>query len=151
MYKSLVAIAVLSLSGVVAGAQEQTSVVQTVIHATPEKTNKATLAVFAEHGYSIDSDTALQLKVSQPLSSEEVASYNTDHWTNRPVANCRRVFTLIFLPEEQATRVTMHGDTVCHADEWWVTRRNSNETDTKLMQTALTDMKAKIEGVDQRH
>ena len=57
----------------------------------------------------------------------------------------------ILLPGDQATSVTMHWDTVCHSDGWWVTRRNSNEADTQWMQTTLTDLKAKIEGVDRRH
>ena len=151
MYRLLVAMAVLLLSGMIGGAQEKGPVVQNVVHATPEKINKAALTMFVSRGYSLDSDTGLQLKVSQPLSSDEIASYNTAHWTNRPVANCRRVLTLISLPGDQATSVTMHWDTVCHSDGLWVTRRNSNEADTQWMQTALTDLKAKIEGADRRH
>jgi hypothetical protein len=151
MCRSLVVMAVLLLSGLIGGAQEKPPVVHMLVHATPEKINKAALAEFVSRGCSIDSDTALQPKVSQPLSSDEIASYNTAHWTNPPVASCRRVLTLILLPVDQATSVTMHWDTVCHSDGWWVTRRNSNEADTQWMQTTLTDLKAKIEGVDRRH
>jgi hypothetical protein len=63
----------------------------------------------------------------------------------------RRVHTFILLPGDQGTSVTMHWDTVCHSDGWWVTRSNSNEADTQWMQTTLTDLKAKIEAADQRH
>ena len=99
MYRSLVAIAAALLSGVIGGAQEKPPVVQAVIQAGPEKIKKAVLAMFVPRGYSIDSDTASQLKISRPWSSEETSSYNTDHWTLQPVSNCRDVHTLILLAE----------------------------------------------------
>jgi hypothetical protein len=107
--------------------------------------------MFVPEGYSIDLDTASQLKISRPMSSEQIIRYNTDHWTNQPVTNCRRVHTLTLSPREQAISVTMLWDTVCHADGWWITRRDPNEKDIQWMQTTLADLKAKIERADQWH
>jgi hypothetical protein len=47
--------------------------------------------------------------------------------------------------------VTMLWDTVCHADGWWITRRDPNEKDIQWMQTTLADLKAKTERADQWH
>ena len=116
MRRSLMAMAAVLLSGVIGGANEKPPVVQDVIHATPGKIKKAALAMFVPQGYSIESDAASQLKIFRPLSSEEISSYNTAHWTNPPVSNCRRVHTLVLLSGDQPINVTMHWDTVCHAD-----------------------------------
>jgi hypothetical protein len=102
------------LSGVIGGANETPPVVQEVIHATSEKVKKAALAMFVPDGYTIDSETASQLKISQPFSSEETNAYNTAHWTNPPVANCRRVRSLLLSPADQAINVTMVGDRVSY-------------------------------------
>src|SRR6267154_1527540 len=139
MRRSLVALSAVLLSGVIGGANEKPPVIQEVIHATPEKIKKAALAMFVPDGYTIDSDTASQLKISRPLSSEEISSYNTAHWTSSPVANCRRVHTFILLPGDQTISVTMHWDTACHADGWWKIWSNSNEKDIQWMQTTLAD------------
>jgi hypothetical protein len=120
----------------------------TVIKAAPEKVEKVARTTFVSRGYSIDSDTTAQLKASQPLSSEEIATYNTDHWTNLPVANCRRVYTLTLLSGDQAVSVTAHLHTVCHADGRWVTRSNDIEKDIQWVQTMLAELKAKAERVD---
>ena len=151
MCRSLIAMTAVLLSAVIGGANEKPSVVQDVIHATPDKIKKAALAMFVPDGYTVDSDTASQLKIARPLSSEEVARYNTENWTNPPVANCRRVHTLILLPGDQAINVTMRWDTVCHADGGWKIWSNPNEKDLQWMQTTLANLKAKIEGADQRH
>jgi len=55
------------------------------------------------------------------------------------------------LPEDHATSVTMHWDTVCHVDGGWRIWNRDDEKDIKLMQATLADLKAKIEGADQRH
>jgi hypothetical protein len=149
--RSLIAMAALLLPGVIDGAQERPPVVQAVIQGTPEKIQKAALAMFVPQGYSIDSDTASQLKISRLLSSEETITYNTDHWTNPPITNCRRVHTLVLLPGDQAISVAIDWDTVCHRDGWWKIWRNHNEKDIQWMQTTLADLKAQIEGADQRH
>jgi hypothetical protein len=151
MRRSLGALAAVLLSGVICGAQEKPPVVQAVIQAGPERIKRAALTMFMSGGYSIDSETASQLKISRPLSSEEIISYNTAHWTSSPVANCRRVHTLILLPGDQATSVTIQWDTACHADGWWKIWSTSNEKDIQWMQTTLAELKAKIERADQRH
>jgi hypothetical protein len=151
MRRLLLAMVAVLLSSIIGGANERPPGAQAVIQAAPEKIKKAALAMFVPQGYSIDSDTGSQLKISRPLSSEEIISYNTEHWTNPPVANCRRVHTLILLPGDQAIRVTMHWDTVCHVDGGWKIWSTSNEKDIQWMQTALADLKDKIEGADKRH
>jgi hypothetical protein len=57
------------------------------------------------------------------------------------------VHTLILVPGDQATNVTMDSETVCHTGGSWLIRRNSE----KDIHTTLADLKAKIEGADQRH
>jgi len=104
------------LSGVVGGANEKPPVVQDMIHATPEKIKKAALAMLVRDGYTVAYNMASQLKISRQWSSEETIRFNTDHWTNGPVSNCQHVLTLILLPVDQVINVTMHWDTVCHAD-----------------------------------
>jgi len=151
MHRSLIATAAVLLSGVIGGANEKPPVVQDVIHATPGKIKKAALAMLVADGYTIDSDTASQLKISRQWSSEETIRFNTDHWTNAPVSNCRHVLTLILLPVDQAISVTMHRDTVCHADGGWKIWTGENEKDGQWMQNTLANLKAKIEGSDQGH
>ncbi len=151
MHRSLIATAAVLLSGVIGGANEKPPVVQDVIHATPGKIKKAALAMLVADGYTIDSDTASQLKISRQWSSEETIRFNTDHWTNAPVSNCRHVLTLILLPVDQAISVTMHRDTVCHADGGWKIWTGENEKDVQWMQNTLANLKAKIEGSDQGH
>src|SRR6266576_2208950 len=116
MRRSLVSMAAVLLSGVISGANEKPPVVQEVIHSTQEKIKKAALAMFVPDGYSIDSDTAAQLKISRQWSSEETVTFNTEHWTNQPVTNCRHVLTLILLPGDHAISVTVHWDSACHVD-----------------------------------
>jgi hypothetical protein len=70
MRRSLIAMAAVLLSGVIGGANQTPPVVQPVIHATPEKVKKAALAMFVPDGFTIDLDTASQLKISRPFSSE---------------------------------------------------------------------------------
>ena len=151
MRRSLVATAAVLLSGVVGGTQERPPVVQAVMQAAPEKIKKAALSMFVPDGYSIDSDTASQLKISQQWSSEETTSFNTDHWTNKPVSNCRHVLTLILLPEDQAISVTMRLGNACHYDDGWRIWTSDKEKDIQWMQTTLADLKAKVEGADHRH
>ena len=146
MRRSLMATAAVLIFGVIGGANEKPPVVQDVIHATPGKIKKAALAMLVADGYTIDSDTTSQLKISRQWSSEETIRFNTDHWTNAPVSNCRHVLTLILLPVDQAISVTMHRDTVCHADGGWKIWTRDKEKDVQWMQTTLANLKAKIEG-----
>jgi len=147
------ATAAVLLSGVIGGANEKPPVVQDLIHATPERIKKAALAMLVPEGYTVAYGTASQLKISRQWSSEETIRFNTDHWTNAPVSNCQHVLTLILLPVglDQAISVTMHRDTVCHADGGWKIWTGDNEKDVQWMQTTLAKLKAKIEGADQRH
>jgi hypothetical protein len=151
MRRALAAMSAMLLSGVIGGANEKPPVVQEVIHATPEKIRKVALATFVPDGYTIDSDTASQLKISRQWSSEETISYNTDHWTIAPVSNCRHVLTLILLPGDQAISLTMRMGNTCHADGMWRIWTRDNEKDVQWMQTTLANLKAKIERADQRH
>ena len=118
MRRSLVAMAAVLLSCVIGGAKEKPPVIEEIIHATPGKIKKAALAMLVLDGYTVAYDTASQLKILRQWSSEETIRFNTDHWTNGPVSNCQHVLTLILLPVpvDQAINVTMHWDTVCHAD-----------------------------------
>ncbi len=153
MRRPLIAMAAVLLSGAIGGANEKRPVVQEVIHATPEKIRKAALAMLVRDGHTVAYDTASQLRISRQWSSEETIRFNTDHWTNGPVSNCQHVLTLILLPVglDQAISVTMHRDTVCHADGGWKIWTGDNEKDVQWMQTTLAKLKAKIEGADQRH
>ncbi len=153
MHRSLMAMAAVLLSCVIGGTNERPPVVQDMIHATPGKIRKVALAMLVPDGYTVAYDTASQLRISRQWSSEETIRFNTDHWTNGPVSNCQHVLTLILLPMpvDQAINVTMHWDTVCHADGGWKIWTRDNEKDVQWMQTTLAHLKAKIEGADQRH
>ncbi len=153
MHRSLIAMATVLLSCVIGGANEKPPVVQEIIHATPEKIKKAALSMLVRDGYTVAYHTASQLRISRQWSSEETIRFNTNHWTNGPVSNCRQVLTLILLPVglDQAISVTMHWDTVCHSDGGWKIWTRDKEKDVQWMQTTLAKLKAKIEGADQGH
>jgi hypothetical protein len=150
MRRSLVAAAVLLLSSSVGNAQEKQPV-HVVIQAAPQQIKKAALAMFARNGYSLDLETASQLKISKTFSNEETNAYNTAHWTNPPVANCRRVNTFLLSPEDHLISVSMVSETVCHSDGGWKIFRSEDEKDIQSMQDTLAGLKAKIEGADPRH
>jgi hypothetical protein len=149
MRKSLAA-ALLLLSSSVGNAQEKQPV-HIVIQAAPEQIKKAALAMFVRNGYSLDSNTASQLKISKPFTTEETDAYNTAHWTIPPVANCRRVRTFLLSPPDHAISVAMLSETVCHSDGGWKILRSDDEKEIQWMQDTLAGLKAKIEGADQRH
>jgi len=165
MRRSLIGMAVVMFSGVIGAANEKPPVVQE-IHSTPGNIKKAAFSMFVPEGYTIDSDKtapvvfasaykidsdkASVLRISRQWSSEETSSFNTEHWTNKPVSNCRRVLTFILLPGDQAISVTMRLGNECHADGSWLIRMGDNEKDVQWMQSALANLKAKIEGANQR-
>src|SRR5437667_11749426 len=97
MRRSLVAAAVLLLSSAVGYGQEKQPV-HVVVPAAPELIKKAALVMFARRGYSRDSETASQLKISKPFSNADTDAYNTTHWTNCPLANCPPVNRLLLSP-----------------------------------------------------
>ncbi len=166
MRRSLIGIAVLLFAGVIGAANEKPPVVQEAIHSTPGNIKKAAVSMFVPDGYTIDSDKtapvvfasayrvdsdkASVVRISRQWSSEETSSFNTEHWTNKPVSNCRRVLTFILLPGGQAISVTMHLGTECHADGSWLIRMGDSEKDVQWMQSTLANLKAKIEGANQR-
>jgi hypothetical protein len=149
MRRSLVA-AVLLLSSSIGNAQEKQPV-RVVIQAAPEQIKKAALAMFVRNGYSLDSDTASQLKISKPFTTEETDAYNTAHWTNPPIANCRGVRTFLLSPADHAISVAMLSETVCHSDGGWRILRSDDKKEIQWMQDTLAGLKAKTEGADQRH
>ena len=168
MHRPLLAMTAMFLTGVIGVANEKPPIVQEVIHAAPEKIKKVAISMFVSDGYTIDSDkTALAafawrayridsdkasvLTLSRQWSTEETSSFNTEHWTNKPVSNCRHMVTLVLLPGDQAINVTMRLGTECHADGSWLIWTGDNEKNIQWMQTTLANLKAKIEGADQRH
>ncbi len=138
------------LCGFVGDAQEKQPV-HVVIQAAPEQIKKAALAMFVRSGYSLDSETASQLKISHPFSSEETNAYNTAHWTSQPVANCRHVEKLMLSAVDHTTGVAMVSDMVCHQDGSWLILRIGDKNKISWMQATLADLKTKTEQADQPH
>jgi hypothetical protein len=166
MRRSIIGMAAVLFSGVIGAANEKPPVVQEVIHATPENIKKGAVSMFVPDGYTIDTDkTAVAMfaqayridsnkalvRISRQWSSEETSNFNTEHWTNKPVSNCRHALALILSPGDQATNVTMHLGTECHADGSWLILIRDSEKDVQWMQTTLANLKAKTEGAYQRH
>jgi len=116
MKKSLAATAVLLLSAFIGSAQDK-SAIQVTIGAPPEQIKKAVMTMFTRRVYSIDSETPAQLQISKSFSYKETAAYNTAHWTNQPVANCRHVHTFLTSPADGSTNVTMSTEMVCYYDK----------------------------------
>lgn len=149
MRKSLVSVAVLLLSGYFGNAQDK-SPIHVVIQAAPEQIKKAAMAMFARNGYSLDSNTTTQLKISEPFREEETAAYNTAHWTNQPVANCLHVQTFPLSRADEGTSVTMTTQMVCNTDGLWLIRPDDDQIETQWAQSVLSDLKAKIEETNKR-
>jgi hypothetical protein len=143
MHKPLVAAGLFLLCGFVSAQEKPT--VHVVIQAPAEQIKKAALAMFVQTGYSLDSNTASQLKISQPFSTEETDAYNTANWTNPPVSNCRHVQTFLLSPVDHATGVAMISEMVCHRDGAWLIFHNPSEKEIKSMQNTLANLKAKTE------
>jgi hypothetical protein len=62
-----------------------------------------------------------------------------------------RLALAYFPPGDQAINVTMSLGTECHADGSWLILIEDKEKDIQWMQTTLVNLKAKIQGADQRH
>ena len=152
MRKPLLAVAVLLLSSCLGIAQDKgESAIHVSIRATPGQIRRAVRTMFVRSGYSIDSDTASQLKVSKPFSDEETAAYNTAHWTSQPVANCRHVHAVLLSPTDDSTNVAMDTEMVCNYGGEWMIRRDADEKDGQFIHNTLADLKARIEGTSRRH
>src|SRR5260370_8121850 len=78
MRKSLVSVAVLLLSGYFGNAQDK-SPIHVAIQAAPEQIKKAAMPMFARNGYSLDSATPTQLKISNHFTQQNTPPYNTTH------------------------------------------------------------------------
>lgn len=148
MRKSLISVAVLLLSSCFGNAQDK-SAIHVVIQAAPEQIKKAAMAMFARSGYSLDSNTTTQLKISKPFREEETAAYITAHWTNEPVASCRRVQTLLLSPADEGSSVMMTIRMVCHTDEMLI-RGDDDQKETQWARGILADLKARIEETNKR-
>lgn len=140
MRKSLLA-AALSLAALAGNAQEKPRVHQ-VIQAQPEQIRKAATTTFLRNGYSVDSASASQLKVSRPFTAAETDAYNTAHWTNLPVANCRHQDTFRFSPAASGTNVDMDSLMVCRSDGFLMLR---HDEEIQPMQATLADLKTMLE------
>jgi hypothetical protein len=149
MQKSLAATAVLLLSACIGSAQNKPAN-QVTVGAPPEQIKKAALTMFRRSVYSVDSETPTQLKISKPFSDEETAAYNTAHWTNQPVANCRHVYAFLMSPAEDSTNVTMTKEMVCYYDKQRMIRRNGGEQDNQFILSTLAGLKTRIEEINRR-
>jgi hypothetical protein len=149
MQKSLAATAVLLLSACIGSAQDKSGI-HVTIGAPPERIKKAALTMFRRSVYSIDSETPTQLKISKRFSDEETATYNTAHWTNQPVANCRHVLAFLMSPAEHSTNVTMTKEMVCYYDKQRMIRRNGGEQDNPFILSTLAGLKTRIEEINGR-
>ena len=150
MKKSFAASVVLLLFTCIGSAQDK-SAIQVTIGASPEQIKKAALMMFTRNGYSMDSETPTQLKISKPFSAEETAAYNTAHWTNQPVENCRHVHAFLMSPADDSTNVTMVTEMVCHYDGQWIIRRNADVQENQFIHGTLADLKTRIQETNRRH
>lgn len=98
----------------------------------------------------MDSANTTQLKISKPFSEEETAAYNTAHWTNQPVANCRHIQTLLLAPADERTTVTMTPGMVCHTEGLWLIRSDGDQKEIQWAQNILADLKVKAEETNKR-
>jgi hypothetical protein len=144
MWKSLLVATILLLSGGIASAQDKPSA-RIVIQGSPTQIKKQAVAMFARGGFSLDSETASQVKISKPFSEEETAAYNTAHWTNEPVANCRHLYIFSLAPADEAVTVTVENQMVCTTNSKWMFLRIADEKENEQMQSSLNTLKAKIE------
>jgi hypothetical protein len=147
MCEQLVAVAAMLVSCLVGNAQEKLPV-HVVIQGTSAQIKKVATAMFARNGYRVDSDVAFidcnpcrpgtALKISKPFSDNETASYNTAHWTNQPVANCRHVQTFLLERKDEGTEVAMVTEMVCHDDgKGWLFRSDRDQKEIQWAQNIL--------------
>src|SRR5438067_111340 len=116
--------------------------------------------MFAQYGYTADAEVTFidcntcppwtVLKLSKQISSDETSAYNTAHWTNQPVANCRHVQALRLSPADEGTSVTMTTEMVCYTGGLWFILRDGDEKETQWAQNILADLKVKIEETNKR-
>jgi len=150
MRKSLV-VAALVLASCCIGRSQDKPADHVVIQGSPEQIKKAAVVIFARDGFSLESKTASQLKMSKPLSAEETAAYNTAHWTNEPVANCRHVHILSWSPSDGAVAVAVESEMACNPSAGKsLYFRTSHEKESEWMQSTLDALKASVEEANRR-
>jgi hypothetical protein len=128
--------------GVVRYAAQKTPHI--LIQAGPGEIKTEALAMFAPEGYSIDLQTASELKISRPLSSEEQARLT------QPGIVCRRIRSLLLSNADQGTNVAITEETVCRRGHSSVIMSSHGGQQIESMQTDLTDLKARVERADQK-
>lgn len=115
-----------------------------VIDAPQDEIKKEALALLAAAGYSIDAETASELKISKPYTQPEMARFT------QPGIVCQHVARVSFSPKARATAVTMDSKTACHRDRSGVSFSDNRAKDLETMQNTLQELKDKVEGADQR-
>ncbi len=140
--------ALLLVLAAVALAGDKPQDARAAIAASPEAIKAYLLKQFAPAGYSIDSDSAAQLKISRALSDREKGQWQVSHWiTGGQNVQCRRVHTLIMLPNDAATDVIMRWETVCTQPGGREFRAaNTSKKEVEWMQGQLESAKGKLEG-----
>lgn len=114
------------------------------IDAAQDEIRKEALAILAAAGYSIDAESASELKISKPYTQEEMARF-----TQSGIV-CQHVATVNFSPKARATDVTMNSETACHRDSAGFRSADHRAQDVKAMQNTLQELKDRVEGADQR-
>jgi hypothetical protein len=115
-----------------------------VIEAAPEQIKKEALAILEAEGYSVDSETASELKISKPYTQRETARFT------EPGIACRHVASVVLSPADRGTAVTMSSETVCHRDRSGMRSPDRGARDVEAIQNTLQQLKEKVEGADQR-
>jgi hypothetical protein len=115
-----------------------------VIDAAQDEIRKKALAILAAAGYSIDAETASELKISKPYTPQEMARFT------QPGIVCQHIAAVNFSPKARATAVTMNSETVCHRDRSGLRFDDHRARDVETMQNTLQELKDKVEGADQR-
>ena len=100
--------------------------------------------MFEPEGYSVDSETASELRISRPLSSQEAA-----HFT-QPGIVCRRVRSLLLSNADQGTSVAMAEQTVCLRGHSSVIIPRHGDQQIESMQNDLNELKTRTEHADRR-
>jgi hypothetical protein len=145
MKRSLLASATLLLSCCMGIAQGKESA-RVVIAGAPEQIKRAAVAMFARNGFSRDFETAAEVRISKPSSAEEMAAFNTAHWTNEPMANCRHVQIFSLSPTDGMVTVSVASEMACHpSDGWWMHLRTGDEKENEWVQNTLDALKARVE------
>lgn len=144
--KKFAIVALVAVVASVAWAKDKPQAPHIAIQAGVDKIHAAALAEFVPHNYSIDSDTPAQLRISRPMTTVEVLSWQSDHMILGPSTECRRVHSLIFIPSADAIDVTMQWETVCPQPRGGEFRAaNDKKKELEWMQSELATLKSKIE------